>query len=244
MNAADYTREQLAVWAPPIEQMDKKRWRDSLAAHDSLVAVVAQETEKGIDEELGAETGPEARTGTSEKSGEQMGPEAQAGTGEETRAKTKRETQAGISEETKTRAGVLEKLGTGIGEEKQGRKIIGFGDMDDTGYLDCLYVDKDWQGKGAATMLCDALEKRYKERMFHVKHSESSRGREVEAISASNEKKEAFHVKHFISHVSITARPFFERRGYQVLREQQVERGSVLLTNFVMQKAIGEENQH
>ena len=40
-----------------------------------------------------------------------------------------------------------------------------------------------------------------------------------------------------VTHASITARPFFEKRGYRVLREQQVERRGVLLTNFVMRKA-------
>ena len=38
-------------------------------------------------------------------------------------------------------------------------RIIGFGDMDDTGYLDRLYVHKDYQNQGIATMICDQLEK-------------------------------------------------------------------------------------
>ncbi len=38
------------------------------------------------------------------------------------------------------------------------------------------------------------------------------------------------------THASITARPFFEKRGYRVVREQQVMRRGVLLTNFVMVK--------
>lgn len=38
------------------------------------------------------------------------------------------------------------------------------------------------------------------------------------------------------THASITARPFFEKRGYRVVRQQQVERRDVLLTNFVMEK--------
>lgn len=41
-----------------------------------------------------------------------------------------------------------------------------------------------------------------------------------------------------ITHASITARPFFEHRGYRVLREQQVERWGVSLTNFVMEKQV------
>ena len=40
------------------------------------------------------------------------------------------------------------------------------------------------------------------------------------------------------THASLTARPFFLRRGYRVLRAQQVERGGVLLTNFVMEKPL------
>lgn len=38
------------------------------------------------------------------------------------------------------------------------------------------------------------------------------------------------------THASITARPFFEGRGYQVVRQQQVERRGVILTNFLMER--------
>ena len=38
------------------------------------------------------------------------------------------------------------------------------------------------------------------------------------------------------THASITAKPFFEKRGYRVIREQQVERQGVALTNFVMER--------
>lgn len=43
----------------------------------------------------------------------------------------------------------------------------------------------------------------------------------------------------FVTHASITARPFFERRGYVTVREQQVERKGILLTNYVMEKRNG-----
>lgn len=82
--------------------------------------------------------------------------------------------------------------------------IIGFGDMDENGYLDRLYVHKDHQGRGVATAICDRLEG-------------------------------ACRVKKFSTHASITARPFFEGRGYRVVKQQQVERHGVLLTNFVME---------
>lgn len=86
-----------------------------------------------------------------------------------------------------------------------GGVIAGFGDMDETGYLDRLYVHRDCQRMGVATAICGALE----------------------AGSASMT---------FTTHASITARPFFEKRGYRVVKEQQVERRGVWLTNFVMEK--------
>lgn len=87
----------------------------------------------------------------------------------------------------------------------EGSKIIGFGDMDDNGYLDRLYVHKDYQGKGIATMICDNLEQT--------------------VLSKSYE-----------THASITAKPFFEKRGYVTQKEQQVERDGIKLTNYVMKK--------
>lgn len=35
--------------------------------------------------------------------------------------------------------------------------IVGFGDMDETGYLDRLYVRKDHQRQGIANAICDVL---------------------------------------------------------------------------------------
>ena len=90
-------------------------------------------------------------------------------------------------------------------------QIVGFGDMDETGYLDRLYVHKDYQRRGVATAICDALEQNTK-------------------------------AAEFSTHASITARPFFEKRGYTVVREQQVERRGIWLTNFVMKKAGEDRN--
>ena len=84
-------------------------------------------------------------------------------------------------------------------------KIVGFADMDDSGYLDRLYVHKDYQRRGIATALCDGLEKQLPGAQY-------------------------------ITHASITAKPFFEKRGYVVLKEQQVRRADVWLTNYVMKK--------
>lgn len=84
-------------------------------------------------------------------------------------------------------------------------EIVGFGDMDGSGYLDRLYVHKDHQGEGIATAICDALEQ------------------SVPAVC-------------YTTHASITARRFFERRGYRTILEQNVERRGVTMQNFVMEK--------
>ena len=89
--------------------------------------------------------------------------------------------------------------------EDEGRKIIGFGDMARDGYLDRLYVHRDFQRRGVASAICTALE-------VYV----------------------AAPV--FTTNASLTALPFFRSRGYRVVREQQVERRGVSLTNFVMEK--------
>ncbi|MGN0906866.1 MAG: GNAT family N-acetyltransferase [Bullifex sp.] len=47
---------------------------------------------------------------------------------------------------------------------------------------------------------------------------------------------EAFVQGPITTHASITARPFFEKRGYGTVKEQQVERSGILLTNYIMIK--------
>lgn len=41
-----------------------------------------------------------------------------------------------------------------------------------------------------------------------------------------------------ITHASITARPFFENRGYEVVKAQQVIRENCTLTNYLMEKKV------
>ncbi|MBT7088103.1 GNAT family N-acetyltransferase, partial [bacterium] len=43
-------------------------------------------------------------------------------------------------------------------------------------------------------------------------------------------------VKRVYTEASITAKPFFEKRGFKVIKEQQVEKRGVKLTNFQMEK--------
>lgn len=88
-----------------------------------------------------------------------------------------------------------------------GDMIVGFADMDESGYLDRLYVHKDYQRSGIATLLCDALE--------------------------ANAKKQG--ITKVTTHASMTAKPFFMKRGYVVKKKQEVIRVGVLLTNYVME---------
>lgn len=83
-------------------------------------------------------------------------------------------------------------------------KIVGFGDIDQTGYLDRLYVHYQYQGKGIAKAICSQLEK-------------SVNGK-------------------ITVHASITAKGFFEHRGYQVIKKQVVKRQGTSLVNYVMEK--------
>lgn len=85
--------------------------------------------------------------------------------------------------------------------------LIGFADLDGS-YFDRLYVHRDFQGAGVASALADALEV----------HAWESGEHTIEV------------------HASLTAQPFFERRGYREERKQQVLRNGVRLTNAVMKK--------
>ncbi len=126
VNAKDYTKEQLNVWA--TGKVDLEKWNQSLQEHYTLVAI-------------------------------------------------------------------------------ENNRIVGFGDIDKTGYLDRLYIHKDYQGKGIATMLCDKL-------------------------------KQMDNIRKIITHASITAKVFFEKRGYHIIKKQQVKQQGIILINYVMEKNI------
>lgn len=89
----------------------------------------------------------------------------------------------------------------------QGR-IVGFSSMNAEGYLHSMFVHKDWQGRGVATLLLSEVEK-------------IARRYGVHKISVE---------------VSVTARPFFEKHGYKVVKEQKAKANRLYLTNYVMEK--------
>ena len=72
----------------------------------------------------------------------------------------------------------------------------------------------------------------YLDRLFvHKDHQ-----RRGAASALCRELENAASFVRITTHASITARPFFEKRGYRVLKEQQAERDGVLLTNYLMEK--------
>jgi len=89
-------------------------------------------------------------------------------------------------------------------------KIAGFCTLDQGNYIDLLFVHKDEQQKGIASILYQEVE------------NEALRQRE----------------KQLTAEVSKTARPFFEKIGFQVVQEQEVNIKGVTLTNYKMIKIL------
>ena len=91
-------------------------------------------------------------------------------------------------------------------------QIVGFGDMTMEGYLDRLYVHKDFGVRD-----CIRLSR----------------------FTRSGRKK--LGLTHISTDASLTARPFFERKGYQIMQTQTVERQGISLTNVSMVKRFIDE---
>ena len=68
------------------------------------------------------------------------------------------------------------------------------------------------------------------------KHKDHQRQGIASAIC--DELERAVPAEKITTHASITAKPFFLKRGYRVVLEQQVERGGLLLINYVMEKVV------
>ena len=89
-------------------------------------------------------------------------------------------------------------------------KITGFATLDHGNYIDLFYVHKDHQRQGIALNLYRQIEK--------------------EAIRQGQTE--------ITANVSITARPFFEKMAFEVLKQQSVAIQDVTLTNFKMSKKL------
>ncbi|AYG61534.1 GNAT family N-acetyltransferase [Rhizobium jaguaris] len=91
-----------------------------------------------------------------------------------------------------------------------GSTAIGFADLVPDGLLDMMFVHPDYQGIGAASLLLTTIE--------------------------SEARKQG--LGRIFTEASLTARPFFERRGFAVLTSQSVEKRGQTLENFRMEKSL------
>ncbi len=92
-----------------------------------------------------------------------------------------------------------------------GREPAGFADLEANGHLDMMYVHPAHGGAGVATALL----------------------RTVEAAAREQGLKRIF------TEASLTARPFFAKRGFKTVAKQTVERGGQRFINFKMDKLLG-----
>lgn len=90
------------------------------------------------------------------------------------------------------------------------KTVVGFSDLESGGHIDMLFVRPEFQRMGVAGALLDQVE----------------RAAWFQRLTALD------------TDASITARPFFESRGFRVVQPQVVELRGALLNNFRMQKQL------
>jgi GNAT superfamily N-acetyltransferase len=89
-------------------------------------------------------------------------------------------------------------------------ELLGFADLEADGHVDCLYAHAAHQGRGVATALLHALERKAKD----------------------------LGLVRLFTEASITARPFFAARGFVVLAPQEVECRGARFVNFRMENEV------
>ncbi|WP_315097991.1 GNAT family N-acetyltransferase [uncultured Cellulomonas sp.] len=88
--------------------------------------------------------------------------------------------------------------------------VVAFTDVDDQGYVHMLFVDPDAARRGVATALLGWV-------------VETARDLGAGELT---------------THASLTARPFFERQGFEVVAEQRPVTRGVAMTNFAMRRDL------
>lgn len=88
--------------------------------------------------------------------------------------------------------------------------VVGFTDLEHSGHLDRMYVHPQHEGRGVASVLLNRLE-----------HEARRKG-----------------LTRIFTEASITAKGFFEKRGFAVVRPQIVTFRGEQFTNFQMEKHI------
>lgn len=105
----------------------------------------------------------------------------------------------------------LERLRGGITfvvEENQA--IVGFAQLEPNGHIDSFYTHSEFQNNGYGSKLLFAIEQRAR----------------------------ALGLKKVFTESSITAKPFFLKKGFTLLKQQTVVVRGVKMVNFIMEKEI------
>lgn len=89
-------------------------------------------------------------------------------------------------------------------------QIIGFGELEANGHIDCFYVHHLYQRQGIGSKIYQAIEIKAKE----------------------------LKLTRLFTEVSITAKAFFVNQGFIVIKKQQVFCRGVAFINFLMEKLL------
>ena len=93
---------------------------------------------------------------------------------------------------------------------ESGNTLIGFAYLKSGNYFDGLFVHHEHQSRGIATLLADNIESKARDNGYDTVHSD----------------------------VSITAKPFFEKRGYELDRVQKKPYHGMVFTNYLVSKVL------
>ncbi|MDZ8053729.1 MAG: GNAT family N-acetyltransferase [Aulosira sp. ZfuVER01] len=88
--------------------------------------------------------------------------------------------------------------------------IAGFGELESNGHIDCFYCHKNYQRMGVGSQIYAAIEA----------------------------KADELGINRLYVEASITAKPFFLRKGFSIINEQQVERRGETFINYLMEKFL------
>lgn len=89
-------------------------------------------------------------------------------------------------------------------------KIVGFSELGQDGHINCFYAHKDYQAKGVGKLMLARIE-----------------------LEAKN-----LALNRLYAEVSITAKSFFEKKGFKIVNPQVVEYQETAFINYVMEKFI------
>lgn len=89
-------------------------------------------------------------------------------------------------------------------------KVIGFGELESNGHIDCFYIHTDHQRSGIGRALMDRIEETAKKNVCAKLFAE----------------------------VSITAKPFFLAMGFKTVSPNLVIKGGLMLKNYLMEKVL------